>query len=196
MTLASSSGEGGGRLGFADAAARAFAFLLRSGFALVLREETRLRFESPGVFINVYHGRSSYQVGLEIGRIHDGDLYSLHELLIAVAPENVEWARCQTTDPEALERCLTAIADTVDRKCRSLLAGSREAFEQLQRVVVPMRESATLEAQFGALIDLADRAWERKDFGAAVDLYEKAAGALDETRRRRLEYLRSHAKRS
>ncbi|MBU6429643.1 MAG: hypothetical protein KGR26_11565 [Cyanobacteria bacterium REEB65] len=190
------SGNERGRLGFADAAARAFALLLRRGFVLARREGTRLRFESRYVFVNVYHGRSSYEVGLEIGRTHYGDLYSLHEVLSAVAPESIALARCQTSERETLERCLVAIADSVERNCQGLLAGDDKAFEQLMSKVAPMRESATLKAQFGAIIERADRAWESKDLTEAADLYERAERALDETRQRRLGYLRSRAERS
>jgi len=168
---------------------KCFDFLLRLGFAVVRREETLVRFESDTVFVNVYHGRSSYQVGLELGRIREDDLYSLHEVLSAVAPADLQRARCQTSDPVVLERCLAAIAETVERNCQPLLVGGASAFEDLRSVVSPKRQAATVQAQFGAIIDEADRTWDRKDFGQAAELYEKASPGLDETRRRRLGYL-------
>jgi hypothetical protein len=181
--------SGQGRLGFIELALSAFAFLLRIGFEVVRREPTRLVFESPEVFVNVYHGRSSYQVGLEIGRLEAGDKYSLHELLAAVAPPEVAKARCQTTDPEVLKCCLSGIANVVARTCGSLLAGDAGAFEALRVAVAPRRKAVTLEAEFGAILDRADQAWETKDLGRAREFYERARPALDETRRRRLTYL-------
>lgn len=178
-----------GRLGFIELALRAFTFLLRTGFSVVRREPTRLVFESDEVFVNVYHGRSSYQVGLEIGRLEDGDKYSLHEILAAVAPTEEERARCQTSDPEVLGRCLSSIADVVARTCGSLLAGDAGAFENLGAAVAPRRKAVTLDAEFGAILDRADQAWEAKELGRAQELYQKAMPALDETRRRRLTYL-------
>lgn len=190
MSIHGGSHSGNGRLGFVGLALSAFAFLLRKGFEVVLREPTRLVFESSAVFVNIYHGRSSYQVGLEIGRLGDPrQKYSLHEILAALAPSEVDKARCQTTDPEVLERCLSSIADVVDRTCGSLLAGDVVAFEDLRVAVAPRRKAVTLEAQFGAIVDRADRAWEAKDFRRAKELYQKAEAALDGARRRRLEYL-------
>ena len=189
MSINDSAKSGQGRLGFIELALSSFAFLLRIGFDLVRREPTRLVFESPVVFVNVYHGRSSYQVGLEIGRLEAGDKYSLHELLAAVAPSEVERARCQTSDPEVLERCLASIAAIVARTCGSLLAGDADAFEDLRVAVAPRRKAVTLEAQFGAVVHRADQAWEAKDLGRAEELYQRAEPALDETRRRRLRYL-------
>lgn len=179
-----------GRLGFIDLAQSAFAFLLRIGFEVVRREPTRLIFESPSVFVNVYHGRSSYQVGLEIGRLDDArHKYSLYEVLLALAPSEVEKATCQTTDRGVLERCLSSIADVVERSCGSLLAGDAGAFEDLRLAVAPRRKAVTLQAQFGAILDRADQAWEAKDLPRAKEFYQKAETALDEPRRRRLRYL-------
>jgi len=189
MSIDEMASSGRGRLGFIELALSAFAFLLRIGFEVVRREPTRLVFESPVVFVNVYHGRSSYQVGLEIGCREAGDKYSLHELLAAVAPSEVDRARCQTSDPEVLERCLSTIADIVERTCGSLLSGNADAFEELRAAVAPRRKAITLEAQFGAIVDRADQAWAAKDLGRAEELYQRAEPALDETRRRRLKYL-------
>ncbi len=183
-------GGGAGRLGFVDFVLEAFAFLLRLGFVIARREGTFVRFESDVVFINVYHGRSSYHVGLEVGRIRDGAMYSLHELLRAVAPGDIDRARYQATGPEVLARCLASIAETVEKNCGALLAGDPAAFERLRSAVSPLRQAATLQAQFGAIIDRGDRAWDSKDFNQAATLYEKGAPALDETRMRRLAYLR------
>lgn len=190
MSTGDKASNGQGRLGFIDLALRAFAFLLRIGFEVVRREPTRVVFESPTVFVNVYHGRSSYQVGLEIGSLADArHKYSLYEVLAALAPSEVEKASCQTTDPELLERCLSSVADVVGRTCGSLLAGNVDAFEDLRVAVAPRRKAVTLQAEFGAILDRADRAWEAKDLHRAKELYQRAETALDGTRRRRLKYL-------
>jgi hypothetical protein len=180
-----------GRLGFIQLAQAAFEFLLQMDFRVVERESTRLRYESPTVFVSVYHGRSSYQVGLEIGRANDREKYSLHELLTAAAPTEVEKARCQATNREGLNRCLAAIADVVQRTCRSVLKGDPAAFEDLRSAVAPARKVKTLQAQFGAILDCADQAWEAKDLRRATELYQRARPALDKTRLRRIEYLLS-----
>jgi hypothetical protein len=165
---------------------------MRLGFTVDRREDTFVRFENGNSFVNVWHGRSSYQVGLELGRVREGETYSLYELLTAVAPSEIDLARCQTTDPEILERCLASMASAIERHCGALLAGDAVAFERLRAMVAPLRRAATLQAQFGAIIDRADKAWELKDFSKAAALYAKCEPALDETRERRLEYLRKH----
>lgn len=57
------------------------------------------------------------------------------------------------------------------------------------------RRARTLQGQFGAVIDRADRAWESKDLNKVAALYEECEPGLDETRMRRLEYIRRHERR-
>lgn len=183
-----------GRLGFPTLAKREFTFLLQLGFSVVREESSLVRFESDRVFVNAYYGRSSHAVGVELGRIQQGDMYSLYEVLAAVSPADVDQARLQASDPGELERCLSRVAATIQEKCRALLAGDEAAFVELQSVVVPMRRADTLQAQFGAILARADRAWEAKDWSAARAFYERAGEALGDSQRRRLEYLRKKEK--
>lgn len=180
-----------GRLGFVDLALGAFSFLVGNGFRLVRQEEALVRFESSAVFVNVYHGRSSYQVGLELGRGEQGDIYSLHELLTAIAPEEVGLARCQTTDPLVLSRCLSDIAKVLQQRFHLLLVGDPASFASLREAVGPQRKAATLQAQYGATSARADQAWEARRLQLAERLYEAAEPALNEPQKRRLSYLRN-----
>src|SRR5260370_23757025 len=55
-------------LGFSQAAASAFRFLEeRFGFRITERQPTRLRYENRTTFVNLYHGRLSYELGFEVG---------------------------------------------------------------------------------------------------------------------------------
>lgn len=181
-----------GRLSFVRSARAAFAFLLPYGFVMVSHDSTCVRFESPSVFINASHDRLSYHVDAEIGRLRKGDIYSLYEVLSVMSPNEVARSQCQTTDADVLALCLESIANILELYCQPLLAGDDLAFDKLRAGVAPIRAAATLEAQFGATIEKADRAWDSKDFGHARILYEQAEKGLDEARRRRLSYLRAH----
>lgn len=57
------------RLGFPDEVERVFHFLEQDyGFERGERQSTFVQYLGPGgVFVNVYHGRASYEVGVEIG---------------------------------------------------------------------------------------------------------------------------------
>jgi len=183
-----------GRLGFTTFVLREFAFLLQLGFSVAREESTLVRFETERIFVNVYHGRSSYAVGVELGRIQQGDMYSLHEVLAAVSPADVDQARFQASDPGELERCLSRVASTIKEKCRALLTGDEAAFVELHSIVAPMRQAATMQAQFGAILTRGDQAWDSKDWATARALYERAEPGLSDSQRRRLEFLRKRGK--
>lgn len=191
MSLRTLAGGGEGRLGFTAVASSAFAFLLRQGFSVARSNSTLLRFESSDVFINIFHGRRSYQIGLEIGRVKDGGLYSLYEILASVALSEVAVARCQPTTREGVQECLSRIAELVEKCCQGLIGNDPSAFAALEHSASLLRHSATLKAQFGAVLDKAERAWEQKNWTLAFELYSKAESALDDTQRRRLAFLRA-----
>jgi hypothetical protein len=182
--------EGRGRLGFTSIVLKAFDFLLSTGFVAVRRDPTLVRFESDRVFVSVYHGEQSYHVGLELGRLEEDDIYSLHEVLSTVAPTERDRARYQASDTIVLERCVESIAEIVRLEAGPLLLGDSSAYSRLARLTSESRNKYTLQAQFGAIIDQADTAWEAKDFEQARRFYESAAPALDAGRSRRLDYLR------
>jgi hypothetical protein len=59
--------QGRGHLGFPQAVRDAFRFLQTFGFKEVGADDTIVRYATERVFLNIYHGRSSYELGIEIG---------------------------------------------------------------------------------------------------------------------------------
>ena len=83
------------RLGFSEAVQSAFGFLQQDyGFRCVEAGPTFVRYESDLAFVNLYHGRASYELGFEVGRRPDvrgqpESHYTMAEILqlAAEAPE-------------------------------------------------------------------------------------------------------------
>src|ERR671917_546664 len=75
------------KLDFAEEVQSAFTFLVTDyGFRLVRTEPTFVRYESPDVCVNIYHGRASFEIGVEIGRFinsvaHEERPFSLSEII-------------------------------------------------------------------------------------------------------------------
>jgi hypothetical protein len=70
------------KLGFAGAVASSFAFLVADhGFRVVSEVSTLVRFESETVAVQVFHGRGSYELGVELHLAADGAHYSLREVI-------------------------------------------------------------------------------------------------------------------
>jgi hypothetical protein len=175
---------------FPELALEAFGFLIAMGFRVARSEDRLIRLESDLVYVNVYYGRSSYQVGVELGRLDRVELYALYEVLSAFAPADASLAGLQAVEPDVVDRCLRKVAAVLERHCRDLLAGDDGAFVTLHSTASRLRESATISAQFGAIVDRADQAWTDGDRSRAADLYASAAPALDEIRRKRLAHVR------
>ena len=178
-----------GRLNFVRLTIQSFGFLLQLGFRVARCDATLVRFETDVVFVNVYHGRLSYQLGVEVGHLGAEELYSLHEVLSALSPDSVAVARFQAATEKELERCLDIVARTMEDHCMGLLTDAKGGFDVLRESVAESRRLLTQQAQYGAIADKADLAWERQDWRQASRLYILAEPALSKIQRRRLGYL-------
>lgn len=179
------------RLGFAEAVRKDFRFLeVEYGFHVVCEDVTFVRYESERLFVNGFHGRGSFEIGVEVGRLLDlSTHYRLPDLIQALAPDAGSMF-FQASDPEAVAACVHRAAQALRTHCAPILKGDDDAFRRVADVAAAKARALTLQAQYGAVIDSADRAWDSKDLSEALKLYAKAEPALDEARKRRLEYLR------
>lgn len=193
-------------LGFVDAVLEQFAFLESFGLLLTKSEPTFVRFESEERFVNVFHGRSSYEIGVEVGRwvgVEDGvaeEKFPLAYLdalrqreagssvrgLTAVSREQVAsfvaefagWA--QALLPDALSRS----SDRVFAELQAEVVRQSQLFLQGKRADV-LRERAAL-------------AWREGDFYSVVLAYseileELPLVSLRPSELKRLQYAERHA---
>src|SRR5438045_7554154 len=85
-------------LRFAEEVKARFSFLEALGFHCVRSEATLVRFESPKVSINVYHGRHSFEIDLEIEPAQSpADAYSFASVLRLVDPAQLGHTRSYAT---------------------------------------------------------------------------------------------------
>lgn len=179
------------RLGFTEAVKASFHFLeAEYGFQRVREEVTFVRYESSTVFVNVFHSRGSYEVGVEVGkRVNPEHRYRLPEMLSALAPNFSGQTWFQASSPEGVRSSVSEVARLASLFCAPIMSGEEEAFAKVDTAAKVEGERVTLQMQFGAIINRADEAWEKKELESALDLYRRAEPALDVTRRRRFEYL-------
>jgi hypothetical protein len=184
--------DGDGRLGF-PAASEAFGFLESLGFHRISVDESLAVYESRALKLEVYHGRYSYQLGVNLEILSTGEVFSLPEVLGCFAPSEIGWSRWQTSDAPGVQVGLRAIAAVLVQHCAPLLRGELEPLDKLRTSVKSPRAQATAAARFGAVLDRADEAWCLRDFSRALELYLSGEGALSSAQRRRLNYLKSGA---
>ena len=181
-----SPGSGRSRLGFADAVKESFVFLVSGfGFRLVEAQPTFVRYESERAFVNVFHGRGSYELGVEIGhwividddRVEErfplGDVIALDHDLATVG-----YRSFATTEKEPLARLVAQLAGWTQRFAPRALEGDATTFDRLR--VENARQSQAMQEGWRAtrLRSAADEAWHRKDWGRVVDAYGEMVSEL------------------
>ena len=92
------------QLGFKDAVLLSFGFLRTYGLKPVEEDVTLVRYESDAVFVNVYYGRGSFEIGVEIGRLDRPEKYGLDYI--------VSWAGKQAWEAEGFGRVTMFQAST------------------------------------------------------------------------------------
>jgi len=79
------------KLGFKDEVLSSFRFLNDARFSPVEQEMTLIRYESPEVFVTVYHGRASFELGVEIGRLKEpNNKLTLYDIIAWAGVEKAE----------------------------------------------------------------------------------------------------------
>jgi hypothetical protein len=166
------------RLGFADAVSDAFGFLLGRGFQLVELSETFAPYEAARRFVQVSHGRGSYELGVEIGRWTELDgvpheqLFSLRDVVsLTTDPAAIGFGGTSATTAETVRKFITRLAAWTQEYASPLISDGEDLFQALRA-----RNSAWFDAEQDAqrarlLRSRADEAWRARDFANVVNAY-------------------------
>ena len=188
------------RLGFADAATTQFRFLLDDGFRQVELNDTLARYESPRRFVKVFHGRGSYELGVEIGRWIDVDdgvaeqVFPLREVIaVDLDPAQIGYRGTTATTPELVSKFLEQLAAWTRYYAHELLTDGDAAFDRLSAGHTARFTADQDEARASRLRARADQAWRERDFGTVANAYseidmELSTVELKASERGRLQY--------
>jgi len=171
------------------------------GFAIVESGASRVRFERPGVFVNVYHGRSSYEVGVEIGRPSQASEvdrpFDLAELIAAADPAAARrYRRPQASDRTSLRNVLNEAAAQLFEYGTAALRGAPEAFDALGRVRVEQtKDFGRTMRQEDARARLQE-CWNRKDYERVIAALDMLRGDMTQAEAKKYEYARKQLHRN
>jgi hypothetical protein len=201
-------------LGFSQAVESEFEFLKESGFEMTHVEPTLVRFETDRVFVNVYHGRSSYIIGVEIGTINPADQgwepdrfdsvvplrpaplsekFTIWEVARAAGASDVhENTFLQASSKQGIAHCVRRIADFVKRYGEMALNGDAAFFTRVREVQTQESRHFLARGRLSYLQTQLNEAWHGKDYRRFVQLLEPLESDLPPAERRRLEYARKH----
>lgn len=191
--------QGRARLGFAEQVLRSFSFLTKEyDFRVVKTEPTFIRFESSSVFVNIYHGRASFELGFEIGRLNDGSgkeesPHSLRTILeLMGAQEGTGYTFLQASTQDRVKEFVPKLASLVKRYAAPALGGDPSTFEQLMDTDSHISHRLHQEMRLKDVRKRAAEAWQSRDYALLVDLYESIFEQLTPAEMKKLEYVKKN----
>jgi hypothetical protein len=181
------------RLTFKDAALSSFRFLCDLAFRPVQEEDTFVRYESSLVFVNVYHGRASFELGVEIGRLAEaGEKLTLYDMVARTGAEEAEGfgqhVMFQVSTREGVQELVPKLAGLVQKYGPQFLNADanayREALEARSRAAAEYEKQVPLRNLRGKV----ETAWQAKDFARVIELSQAMRDDLTEVEAKRLAY--------
>jgi hypothetical protein len=191
MTTAEEVGRERERLNFAKLVEAKFAFLMDLGFSETASEPTIVRFQKDDLAVSVYHGRQSYEIGIDITQ--GGERYSISELIRSADPATAE----QYRNPKAMTSVdvaagLDRVAGLLQRYGARALHDDPDYFAELRQQRKAWSESYALDV----LRPKAEAAFREGRYADAVSLYEQIAPTLSASEQKKLRPLESGCSRS
>ena len=179
---------------FAEKVEEHFSFLKSLGFECVSTEATLVRFESPRANINVYHGRRSFEIGLELEiACEDSNSFSFFEVYRLFDQEQAEQYRNYAT------RTTIGVAEGVRRlgqlfrKCVDEgLFDDDKVVLQLTKQRDHLRERYALETELLQTRRKAEKAWKEKDFVKLVEVLTPYYSHLTQVEKKKVKYAKSN----
>lgn len=184
---------------FSDIVQKEFSFLEHDfGLSLDALNITIVRYRSPSLAVNVYHGRKSYEIGFELCKVDEKPeiCLSLPTILRAVVPSYKGQTFFQASDRHTLEHCINIMASLVKSYCIDLFKGNVATWKVVKKIQDEMTEEVTNLYTIKPIKIKALEAWQRKDYREVVSLYESVMSNLDDIERRRLDYSRKRMDKS
>ena len=187
------SGPERAQIGFKDAVLSNFKFLSDFGLRGVEEKVTLVRYESSDVFLNVYHGRASYELGVEIGRLREPDTrVSIFDVLRCAGAEKAEGFRqhvvFQVSSKEAVREFVPKLAALVKKYAIPLLRGDEDAYRIALESRAKRYAKEVKEGNLRIVRSKADAAWQAKDYAQVVELYRPVRVDLTEAEAKKLAY--------
>jgi len=142
------------------------------------------------VFINVYHGRSSCEIGAEFGLNDEPERrYGIGYMIRAADPDEVERFRLPVaTTIEKVKSGVRYLASIVRRHGGPVLVGDRAFFIHVKSLVQQWWDNYVADAEYSRVQPEAAQAFREKDYKRAAKLYECIKGKLTPAELKKLEY--------
>ena len=179
-------------LRFPELVQKHFVFLEPHGFHCVRSKTTFVRFESSLLFLNIYHGRSSFEIGLELGRLgkdeDERQPYPMSALLgVAGVPTAREYRDYAARTPRGVDIGISTLANKFQEYIVSNFQ-NKEFFRLLKKQREIWNNDFAHEVNLRQVRRKLDAAWRTKDYEKVVELLEPLRAELTPVELKKLEY--------
>jgi hypothetical protein len=182
-------------LGFPEAVISAFNFLVEElSFRCVRKEVTFVRFESTVVFVNVYHGRISLELNVEIGELTIGEglpeiPFTIEEILHLVIPKKaVSYRPYQVHTVDSINTFVSEIARLTKEYATPALIGDHKFFQRLSELRTERSDGHLKELHLSRTRSEVESAWHQKNYSRVIELYDSMLEDLTPSEGKRLGY--------
>jgi hypothetical protein len=180
-----------------------FRFLLELGFRLVELDVTFARYETNRRFLNAFHGRGSFELGVEIGRWLDirgerrEELLTLRDVMELERPADGGYGEMSAMTPELVRKFVQQLAAWTREFAIPLLTNGDYLFDRISTINAARSQAELEQLEASRLRAQADQAWRQRDFATVVSVYDEIDNELPTVQLRpfergRLDYARNH----
>jgi hypothetical protein len=185
------------QLNFLNEAKIAFKFLENYNYKIVKEDITFLRYEVNFVFINIFHGRISYEIGIEIGchkNVENETIYPI-EYLIGMLDEIAakRYFRPSGNTKETIRNCLNTQAQLLKNYGDRVFHGDTTIWDELETYKNKKINEYWKKMKINDFREKANSAFREKRYNDFIKLFSTYEIQLTELERKKLEFARSRA---
>lgn len=191
-------GQNRWQLGFKEAVLSSFDFLSQYKLRPVLEDVTLVRYESDTTFINIYHGRGSFEIGIEVGRLDRPETYPLDYMVSWAGKEAWEsegfgrGTMFQVSTREGVQNIVPKVAELVKKYGDPFLTGNLSFYAELENANHRASVAYERKQMLTRIRKDADAAWIAKDFARVAELLQSVYSDLTAVETKRLAYAEKH----
>jgi hypothetical protein len=184
------------RLFFAESVRRHFGFLEGRHFTVVTCTPTYVRYESQRLFVNVYHGRKSFEIGLEVGQLTRGrreEPYPISGIISLLDPERAaDYQDYATRTAEGVDEGLRRLSALFREYAERGLFEDPGLFTRLQRQRQESGQRMARDVDLTHAREALGGLWRSRDYARVVQLLQPLRESLGPSELKKLEYAEKH----
>jgi hypothetical protein len=177
--------------GFQKMVIELFSWLEDYGFSLIEEKSTIVKYEGRFGYVNVYHGRSSYEVGIEIGPPGEEQKsnYSMSELIRLREYEKAKNYRNPiATSEQTMRTAIFAQAEKLMMYGQRVFKGESKVWQELKQQRQNWSKEYAMDIMQSQVRQEVENYFHKKDYKRVIELLSRIEGRLTSVELKKLEY--------